>query len=103
MAARLRRERIRDNRPAGRVKVNEILAREDPERVCRVETERAGGGVRRCPGRRVGGRELAQDPAVELVLSDREAMRPGSTLTLRANLGRTERVERCSVAFDRHR
>ena len=83
--------------------MNEILSSEDGKRVCGVEAERVSGGARCLAGRRRRGRELAQDPEVELSLFGREPTHARDTLTLGANLGRSEHVERGGVAFDLHR
>jgi hypothetical protein len=46
VAARPRREWVRDERAAARVDVHEILAREHAQRVCRVEAQCLGGRTR---------------------------------------------------------
>jgi hypothetical protein len=79
--------------------VNEIVTSEHAKCLCGVEAERIRGSTRCLAARRRRGSELAQDPEVELSLAAREATQPRHTLTLRANLGRTEGGERSNVAF----
>ena len=82
--------------------MNEIFLSEDAKRICGVEAERLSGGPRRLAGGRRRGRELAQDPAVELSLCGREPTRARETLAFGANIRRSERVEGAGVAFDSH-
>src|SRR5207244_10906214 len=101
--ARLRRERIRHDRAAVPVDVNEALARENSKCFGGVDPESCHGGAGRFFARRSRGCELAQDPEVELMLRRREATSPRRALPLRANVGRAQRVERERVAIDGHR
>jgi hypothetical protein len=103
VAARLRRERIRHDRAAGRIDVNEILPSEDTKRVCGADAEHVGGGARCISGRRRRGRKLAHDPAVELALCRREPKRPLDTVTRVEDLRLSERVERGGLTVELHR
>src|SRR5438477_12519325 len=66
--ARLRRERIRHDRAAVPVDVDEVLARENSKCFGGVDPNSCSGGAGRFSARRSRGRELAQDPEVELTL-----------------------------------
>src|SRR5262249_26495455 len=66
--ARRRRERIRHKRATASVDVDEVLARENTK--CLLPVDPESGRCRARPFRtgRTGGRELAEDPEIELAL-----------------------------------
>ena len=90
VAALPRRERIRDDRPAVAVGVDEVVARQRGERFSWIEAEFYGGGAGRLPARRSSRGEPLQDPAVELAFWLLETAQPPVASPLRADLGQLE-------------
>jgi hypothetical protein len=84
------RERIRDDRPAVAVGVDEIVASQRSEGVIRIEPEFEGGGASRAAARWFGCYKPFQEPAVELAFWLRETAEPPVASPLRADLGQLE-------------